>query len=485
MSTTTSASSMKNEEMKGPRTITSPQSEHASHSGACFHDIFEIVLEYLREWVFINSKDEFECLWFNDLRLQAFRYWHTWGTYIKIVISAKKFSREILLILHKLGLLNKKFHASATRVQGRTVAFHAPCPTTNVYRFDLRPGNPSSLGDHTRELIHYDMKYYDLHDDERAVVQNFLDSLSMPNGSSHIVQLEVEFLNIGGIGEVLVKLLESAAELEELCLFSYTWTTKIIDHFFGAHSSLSVKMPNCASLRVIRLKQVELKYPSKLDLGLPSELAPLRRFKSLKEIHLYNTRPERPDTLHSIQKLAWTRSVGDEFILESAWLTAHPFHIPGRMSVDTSEMLSKALNVTLRIESTSDVAPKFLSIWSRSPPLTLTIATDFFPSSQFLADVPSAVESLIVTFDGLYCPKQPSVWDQTMADFLQRSQTKNVRICINMVKKEPTDTMEAVDNVRPSTDSEFLSEELFTQTRALCFERGGDFVIDRLFPDEA
>lgn len=432
--------------------------------------MFEIVLEYLREWVVKNAKDELERRWPNDLRLQAYRDWHVWyKDFLKAHMREEDFTLGILLVLRKLNLLNKFAHTCASRVLGHSVVVHVP---SSPWLLNVLSRDIGSLGDdYTRVLDFCCDTGYPRHSSGEilSVRGHFLEVLQGQTRSLRILQFSFSDKKTRSVENTLKVLLDSAPYLEELCVFCRSGATVgMVKVLFGEEFAAT----DSASLRIIRLSHFAFEEPSNLDQGLPSELSSLRKFRSLEEVHVYNVTPERSDSLRSIQKLTWTRTAENEFGLESAWFSARPYqgHIRNGISTSTSQLVTSARNVTLEIPfySAHGAAPSFLSIW---PSLdSLTILTDDFPSSELLEHVPSAVDSVIIRFEAYYCEVQPMVADQRMFDFLQRSATKNTRFCINMMENRETTPTETVVSWLEAPD-----EKLFVRTRALCFERGGKF----------
>ncbi len=140
------------------------------------------------------------------------------------------------------------------------------------------------------------------------------------------------------------------------------------------------------SLRVIRLDYCAVRPENllKVDHGLPPALSFLHNVNSLTAIHLYHPYPyahfHGADFSLSVRKLTWTRKLGEEFALDSAWIRAEQKYNSEVVPGAASQLLKRVPNLTLEasFQYAAAAASVVFPIWSSL--VSLTILTDDFPA---------------------------------------------------------------------------------------------------------
>ncbi|KLO17870.1 hypothetical protein SCHPADRAFT_936705 [Schizopora paradoxa] len=449
----------------------------------CFLDVFEVVLDFLRS-VYVEARNaQFKIWWPDDLRLR--------GDYrdLRGVMGPLY---PVLSLLKTMNSLNTFTHARTKRVLSYALMMSLQSlPPGPLDAFPLMDGPVHTLILSDVEMVTLHDRFLRHHTPEITVEKHRLASerflQALPTALNSLRMLRFIFEDFPSARNMFSKILRIAPDLEEIhIVFRNSGNedkgppTKLIGQLFGELEGLGDEsesaLPTCSALRTVRLRNFS---PENLDgnHGLPPEFHCLSKLNSLVAIHFYGNMLPTGDFYKSITKLSWARELGGDFTLESVYMkvphrdTGVSREHPARLS----RLLGSAPHMTLEVfrRFAADTVPAVFPIWASL--CSLTIITDDFPSPELLRQTPTSIDFLIITIKGYCCRYQPFFMDKRMLGFLQSRKTKNVRICVDSTEEltiEGEWRLSLRDNELFSTPS----SELFVETRALCVQRGGQFM---------
>ncbi|KLO06756.1 hypothetical protein SCHPADRAFT_679496 [Schizopora paradoxa] len=458
---------------------------------AQFLDVVEAVIHLLRDFYVAFKEEQYRVHWseYEDIFRIRRQVRHERDRY-----ALGDVGRETLALLQTLNLLNKFSHSCTRRVLGYSMTFRRrELPTfledseydteeeeeeedgnSVLTEFELRTDESGSLGDFTRMLIFHE-SILDVPAFDRS---RFAQALAATTGSLRVICLESNSdSDIFTIESNFKTMMHCAPHLEEICFDNYP--PDLLSRYVRA-SPGPFYMADFASLRVIRLNRCcDLHNLDAMEHGLPPELSPLHRITSLTTIHLqqpyFESRMQDEIIASSVWKVSWTRGLGEsDFALDSVWIRVETYYVRDTVTVPAhvSELLKRARHLIFDAEYdfASRAASILLPIWSSLHCLTI-ITTDF--PSGFLRWIPSSIGSLNILFRAHSCRPPPSFLDKRMFDLLKSRDMRNVHIhvCVSTLRAgDLAKKLEVPFAVR--------DEELFIQTRALCIERGGQFILE-------
>lgn len=400
--------------------------------------VLDVLIEYLRE-IFLASLSDLRTFhWPDDLGDRPCRNRYSFEDLSMFDL----FSRDLevkrhrcfaLSALQAVNSVDRRAHLSARRALGHSLAFDMGYWMTksNMDEFRL-------LDTHTRVLEIRNRSrrlLLDRQDEEReGRCATFFRILSQKAPSLRVLQLSFE--DAASARQIFKVILGSISSVEELCLlvFSGTADSDMLADIFELKPDVG-EIPDCDALHTIRLQHFPISNLLKTRRGLPIQLFPLHRFKSLLNVHVYDPfRTNRPNYRQSnadtcLRKLTWMREdVDKDFVFESAWLRELDFC--SAMPEEFRKFLSTSPHMTIDVpyDATPDTAPVIAQVGASLR--TMTIFTDDFPTLELLLQLPPSLELLVIRFEAKRCRADPPFLVKRLCKFVESRGAKVLRLCI-------------------------------------------------------